>query len=134
MGEASTSANLAALLAQALHAQGRDEEAAAVSDVTPAEDDVSAHVHLLTARARALAAVGRQEEAEVLAQRAVERARKTDFLVMHGDALSALAEVVQRNGNAAEAKALLEEALQLYRAKEHLVSTKRCQNFLTKLV
>jgi tetratricopeptide (TPR) repeat protein len=134
MGEASTSANLAALLAQALHAQGRDEEAVTVSDVTPAEDDVSAHVHLFAARARALAAVGRGEEAELLAQDAVDRARKTDFLVMQGDALCALAEVLQAAGDSAEARVLLEEALELYRAKEHLVSTSRTENLLSKLV
>ncbi|NUR78032.1 MAG: hypothetical protein HOQ28_17305, partial [Thermoleophilia bacterium] len=127
------SANLAALLAQALHAQGRDEEAVEVSDVTPAEDDVSAHVHLFTARARALAAVGRREEAELLAQNAVERARKTDFLVMHGDALSALAEALLGNGNAAEARAVYAEALELYRAKQHLVSIARTENLLANL-
>jgi DNA-binding SARP family transcriptional activator len=134
VGETSTSVNLAALLAQALHLQGRDEEAAAVSDVTPQEGDVSAHVHLFTARARALAAVGRREEAERLAQNAVELARKTDFLAMHGDALTALAEVLEGDGNSAEARALLGEALELFRAKEHLVSIKRTENLLTKLV
>jgi tetratricopeptide (TPR) repeat protein len=128
------SANLAALLAQALHAQGRDEEAVAVSEVTPAEDDVSAHVHLYAARARALTAVGRLEEAELLARDAVERARKTDFLVMHGDALSALAEVLESQGEAADASALLVEALELYRAKNHVVSIKRTEDLLTKLV
>jgi tetratricopeptide (TPR) repeat protein len=134
VGETSTSVNLAALLAQALHLQGRDEEAAVVSDVTPQEGDVSAHVHLFTARARALAAVGRREEAERLAQNAVELARKTDFLAMHGDALTALAEVLDGDGNSAEARALLGEALELFRAKEHLVSIKRTENLLTKLV
>jgi predicted ATPase len=128
------SANLAALLAQALHLQGRDEEAVAISEVTPAEDDVSAHVHLFAARARALAAVGRGEEAELLAQDAVERARKTDFLVMHADALSALAEVLHCNGNPGEARALLAEALELFRAKQHLVAIKRTKNLLENLV
>jgi tetratricopeptide (TPR) repeat protein len=127
------SANLAALLAQALHAQGRDEEAVEVSNVTPAEDDVSAHVHLFAARARVLAAVGRGEEAELLAEDAVDRARKTDFLVMHGDALSALAEVFRVNGNPTEARALLADALELYRAKEHLVAIQRTENLLEKL-
>src|SRR4029077_14026669 len=128
------SANLAALLAQALHLQGRHDEAVAISEVTPAEDDVSAHVHLFASRARALAAVGRGEEAELLAQDAVERARKTDFLVMHGDALSAFAEVLYGNGNSTEARALLAEALELYRAKQHLVAIQRTENLLEKLV
>jgi len=134
MGETSTSANLAALLAQALHLQGRDVEAVAVSDVTPAEDDVSAVVHLYTARARALGAVGRREEAELLARDAVDHARKTDFLVMHGEALTALAEVLEGKGDITAARALLAEALELFRRKKHEVSIKRTENSLSKLV
>jgi predicted ATPase len=134
MGETSTSANIAALLAQALHLQGRDAEAVAVSDVEPAEDDVSARVHLYATRARALAAVGRQDEAELLARDAVDHARKTDFLVMHGEALTALAEVLLASGNTAAARGLLTEALELFRRKEHEVSIKRTENLLSKLV
>ena len=134
MGESSTSANLAAMLAQALHLQGRDDEAVAVSDVTPAEDDVSAHVHLYAARARALAAVGRGDEGELLARDAVERARKTDFLVMRGDALSALAEVLHRRDETAEARQLLTQALELYQGKQHLVAIRRTEDLLARLV
>jgi tetratricopeptide (TPR) repeat protein len=134
MGESSTSANLAALLAQALHVQGRDDEAVAVSDLTPAEDDVSARVHLFGARARALAAVGRLDEAERLARDAVERARTTDFLVMAGDALCDLAAVLLVAGQIDEARSLLEEALQAYTQKQHLVAIDRTGNLLKTLV
>ena len=134
MGEASTSANLAALLAQALHVQGRDEEAVAVSDVTPADDDVSAHVHLSGARARALASVGRLEEAERLARAAVERAAQTDFLTMWGDAVTDLASVLRRSGRIDEARRLLGEALELYGQKQHLVSIGRTEDLLRVLV
>ena len=102
--------------------------------MTPAEDDVSARVHLYSARARALAVVGRLEEAELLARDAVAHARKTDFLVMHGDALSALAEVLDETGDAAGARVLLEEALELFRAKEHLIAIRRTKDLLDKLV
>jgi tetratricopeptide (TPR) repeat protein len=122
------------LLAQALHAQGRDSEAVAVSDVTPAEDDVSAHVHLSAARAGALASVGRLEEAELLAREAVERARTTDFLVMRGDAVGELAGILQRTGRAAAAGELLEEALDLYRQKQHRVAIDRIERAITSLV
>jgi predicted ATPase/DNA-binding SARP family transcriptional activator len=134
MGESSTSANLAALLAQALHVQGRDDEAVAVSDLTPAEDDVSARVHLFGARARALAAVGRLDEAERLARDAVERARTTDFLVMAGDALCDLAAVLLVAGQIDETRSLLEEALQAYTQKQHLVAIDRTGNLLKTLV
>jgi predicted ATPase/DNA-binding SARP family transcriptional activator len=134
MGESSTRVNLAALLAQALHAQGRHGEAVAVSDVTPAEDDVSAHVHLSAARAGALASVGRLEEAELLARDAVERARTTDFLVMRGDAVSELADILRRTGRGAAAGGLLEEALELYRRKQHRVAIDRTVKAITSLV
>jgi tetratricopeptide (TPR) repeat protein len=134
MGESSTSANLAALLAQALHVQGRDDEAVAVSDLAPAEDDVSAHVHLFGARARALAAVGRLDEAERLARDAVEQARTTDFLVMLGDALCDLAAVLLADGRVDEARGALEEALQAYEQKQHLVAIDRTGNLLKTLV
>jgi predicted ATPase/class 3 adenylate cyclase len=134
MGESSTSANLAALLAQALHVQGRDDEAVAVSDLTPAEDDVSAAVHLFGARARALAAVGRLDEAERLARDAVRRAQTTDFLVMAGDASSDLAAVLLLAGRVDEARNLLEAALQAYKQKRHLVAIDRTGNLLGTLV
>jgi tetratricopeptide (TPR) repeat protein len=134
MGESSTSANLAALLAQALHVQGRDDEAVAVSDLTPAEDDVSAHVHLSGARARALASVGRLEEAEQLARAAVERAAQTDFLVMWGDALGDLAAVLRCSDRVHEARQLLTQALELYRQKQHLVAIRRTEDLLALLV
>ena len=134
MGESSTRANLAALLAQALHAQGRDEEAVAVSDVTPADDDVSAYVHLSAVHARALAAIGRFEEAERVGRSAVERARDTDFLVMRANAISDLADVLHRRGRRTDAHRLLEEALRLYRRKKHRVAVGRTQDLLTTLV
>jgi DNA-binding SARP family transcriptional activator/tetratricopeptide (TPR) repeat protein len=127
MGETSTSANLAALLAQALHAQGRYAEAVAVTDLTPAAEDVSAQVHLRAARAKVLARVDRVEEAEELGRDAVARARTTDFVVMLGDALSDRADTLQQTGRADEALPLLEEALQLYETKGNIVAARRAQ-------
>ena len=133
MGETSTSANLAALLAQALHAQGDDSGAVAVTELVPPEDDVSAQVHLHAARAKALAAVGRLDEAEVLGRDAVARASVTDFLVMCGDALSDLAEVLKRAGRPREAAALAEEALELYLRKGNVVASRKAQDVLASL-
>jgi tetratricopeptide (TPR) repeat protein len=133
MGETSTSANLAALLAQALHAQGRDSEAVAVTELTPAAADVSAQVHLRAARANALARVGRVEEAVELGRDAVARARETDFLVMCADALYDLADVLQHAGRAAEARSLLDEAAALYETKGNTVSMHRARGVITVL-
>jgi DNA-binding SARP family transcriptional activator len=133
MGETSTSVNLAALLAQALHAQGDDAEAVAVTELTAPEDDVSAQVHLRAARAKALAAVGRLDEAEALARDAVARASATDFLVMCADALRDFAEVVLRAGRVREAAALAEEAHGLYARKGNVVATGKVQEMLAAL-
>jgi NAD(P)H-dependent FMN reductase len=133
MGETSTSVNLAALLAQALHAQGDDAEAVAVTELPAPEDDVSAQVHLRAARAKALAAVGRLDEAEVLGRDAVARASATDFLVMCADALRDLAEVVLRAGRVHEAAALAEEAHGLYARKGNVVATGKVQEMLATL-
>ena len=130
MGETSTSVNLAALLAQALHAQGRDEEAVAVTDGAPAEDDVSAQVHLFSARAKALGHVGRLAEAERLARDAVALAETTDFLVMWGDALSDLAEVLCVAGRPDEAAPPLQDALRLYERKGSVVAAARARALL----
>jgi DNA-binding SARP family transcriptional activator len=132
MGETFTRSNLAALLAQALYAQGRDEEGLAVTELgePPAEDDVSAQVHLKAARAKLLARVGRVEEAEQLAQEAVTLARTTDFLVMCGDALADQAEVLRHAGRPRESVPLLREALVLYERKGNVVSAGRVRERL----
>jgi DNA-binding SARP family transcriptional activator/class 3 adenylate cyclase/tetratricopeptide (TPR) repeat protein len=128
MGETSTSANLAALLAQALHAQGRDAEAVAVTELTPGTHDVSAQVHLRAVRAKALGRVGRVDEAEELGRDAVARARESDFVVMCGDALCDLADVLEQAGRADEALPLLDEAVQLYDTKGNIVAAERARH------
>jgi predicted ATPase len=124
MGEAFTRWNLAALLAQALSAQGRFGEAVAVAELAgPAPaDDVSAQVHLKTALTTALAGVGRLEEAERNGRQAVELAGTTDFPVMRADALASLAGVLRRAGRAEEAAPLAAEALALYERKGSTVA------------
>ncbi|MFN2627375.1 MAG: BTAD domain-containing putative transcriptional regulator [Gaiellaceae bacterium] len=95
MGVASTRANLAALLATALSAQGRDREGLLMSEVAEqaaAAVDLSAQVHWQAARTRALAGLGRPEEALRFGHSAVGLAERTDFLNVRGDALMALSQ------------------------------------------
>jgi len=121
---------LAALLAQALHAQGRDEEALRFSELSQeaaAPDDLSAHVQWRAARAKVLACRGKIEEGEPLAREAVRLAAQTDFLVLHGDALVDLAEVLALAGRARECVPVLEEAVRLYERKGNVVSAERAR-------
>jgi tetratricopeptide (TPR) repeat protein len=132
MGDAVVTAVLAALLAQALYAQGRDAEALAFSDVSAeaaAPDDISAHVQWRAARAKALARTGRPGEADAVARDAVARAARTDFLVVHGDALLDLAEVLRLGGREQDAVAAASDALVLYRRKGNVVAAERARAF-----
>ena len=120
MGELASLSTLAAMLAQALYAQGRDEEALRLtetSEASAAAEDLHTQVQWRAARAKVLARAGRTEEAEALAREAVELGGRTDFLVMRGNAALDLAEVLLLAGRADESVAAAREALALYERK-----------------
>jgi tetratricopeptide (TPR) repeat protein len=134
MGETSNSADLAAMLARALEAQGQADEALRFSELSSriaAEDDLSPQVQWRSARAKALAGLGRTEDAEQLAQEAVTLASQSDFLVLRGDALLVLGEVLIVAGRPGDAKAAVEAALELYEQKENTVSAARARMLLS---
>jgi tetratricopeptide (TPR) repeat protein len=127
MGEKALLASTAAMLAQALYAQGRHDEAAQVCDVSEkaaAEDDISAQIGWRGVRAKLLAAE-RWDEAHSLAAEAVRLAERTDFLTIHAEALVDLAEVLRQGGRADEADAALAEALALFERKGDVASLAR---------
>jgi DNA-binding SARP family transcriptional activator len=127
MGEKALLASTAAMLAQALYAQGRHDEAAQVCDVSEeaaAEDDISAQIAWRGVRAKLLAAE-RWDEAHALATEAVRLAERTDFLTIHAEALVDLAEVLRRGGRADDADASLADALQLFERKGDVASLAR---------
>jgi len=99
-----------------------------------ASDEKQAQHRWRGAKAVVLARRGRQAEAEALARQAVEIAETTDFLNDRADAYAGLAEVLQLNGNADEAKAALEQALQRYERKGNLVMARRTRDRLAAAV
>ena len=120
MGELSNLSTLAAMLAQALYAQGRDEEALRLtetSESSAAEDDLHTQVQWRAARAKVLARAGLLDEALALASEAVELGGRTDFLVMRGNAALDLAEVLLLAGRADESVAAARDAIALYERK-----------------
>jgi predicted ATPase/class 3 adenylate cyclase len=124
---------LAALLAHALSAQGRPEEALAFTEASERAalpDDRFAHVEWRAARAKALVALGRTEEAEAVAREAVALAEQTDFLVVHADALTVLGEILRVTGRTEEARTVFEQALELYERKGNAVSAERARAVL----
>jgi hypothetical protein len=110
----------AAILARALCAQGRYEEAerfTRIAEGTASKDDVVTHVIWRAARAQALARTGDPRVAEELAASSVALAAQTDFLLLHADALVAHADVLAVLDRPREAAQRLDRAVALYECK-----------------
>jgi class 3 adenylate cyclase/tetratricopeptide (TPR) repeat protein len=130
MGGRDLLATTAAMLAQALLAQDRPEEAlhfCEVSRKAAAPEDLWSQVDGAGAYAKILARRGGEGEAETLAREAVELAASTDFLTLRGAAFLDLAEVLEVGGQAAGAVDALSAGLELYEQKGDLVSAKRAR-------
>jgi tetratricopeptide (TPR) repeat protein len=114
--------------------QGGDEDALevlAVADEIAQRDDYDAQVRMRAVRARILARRGELAQAEQRAREAVEMVARTDDIVLHGDALLALAEVLRASGATDEATAALWQALELFERKENVVQAEQTRALLT---
>ena len=136
MGEKSGLSTLAAMLAHATYAQERDEDAfrfTRISEEAAPEEDRSANVYWLAARAKVLARRGRPEEGEALVRKAMALAEQTDFLNMRGHALMDLAEVLRLARRTGEAVPVVEEAVQLYEQKGNAVAARGAREVQAEL-
>ena len=125
LGDLGYQATAAALLAHAIGAQGRYEEAESfcrVAEEIGADDDLATQVLWRSAKAKALAARGQHAEAAALARAAVELAEGTDDTNMCADSLMDLATVLSAVGNSAERMDALRRARELYVQKGNVVS------------
>jgi tetratricopeptide (TPR) repeat protein len=130
MGERGLRSELAANLARALCAQGRDDEAlhfAELSGELAFRDDLYAQVERRGPLATVLARRGRRQEAERLAAEAVAMARRSDMLTMQANALLDHAGVLRLGGAAEQAASLLREAEALAQRKGNLVARDRAR-------
>jgi tetratricopeptide (TPR) repeat protein len=106
--------------ARALLALGRDDEAETFThraEELGAGDDIVTQVLWRQTRARVLARRGECEAGLALAREAVALSDATDALVMRGDSLADLAEVLELAGDLDGAAAALERALAEYGQK-----------------
>ncbi|MEP6910090.1 MAG: adenylate/guanylate cyclase domain-containing protein [Actinomycetota bacterium] len=136
LGALSYLSTAAAILAQALYALDRLDEAetwAGRSAELGASDDATTQMLWRQVKAKVLARRGEHAEAERLAREAVAAGEETDILNAQGDALADLAEVLLLAGRPEEAAASLEQAIERYERKGNRVSTERAQTRLAAL-
>jgi tetratricopeptide (TPR) repeat protein len=128
MGEKGFLSTTAALLARAVEAQGRDEEAYDLTEVaeqSAATDDFSTQIVWRGVRARLIAKGGATADAERLAREAVALAEQTDRLNHHGGALVDLAAVFRSAGQVSDEVDALEAALELFERKCNVVAAEK---------
>ena len=132
-GERGNAASVAAFLARALQALGRDEEADAMAAEAldlGSPEDVEMHVYAQLARAGARRATGAVDEAVAIAGHAVDIAERTDASTMRGDALLELGRALREAGTEGDADDAARRALELYEAKRNRVGADTAREFL----
>ena len=135
-GETGYRSSVAALLAAAILAQGRNEEAADMAEaalVLSEPDDVDPQVRARTVLAHVLVGRGALSDAHRLACEAADLASTTDFVVLRGEALLALAEVSGSIGDRIGMGDALRDALDLFARKENLVQAEQTRALLKDL-
>ena len=133
MGERTFGSTMAALLADALLALGRIEEAehyARVSERDAASDDLASQMMFRSVLARAFAERGEAKAARSMAVSAVAVASTTDNHDAHGNVLMNLASTYRALGDGEQATRLMEQALQLFEAKGNKPSAERARRAL----
>jgi tetratricopeptide (TPR) repeat protein len=134
--EKSILSTAAAMLAQALYALDRLEEAdawAGRAATLGASDDALTQMLWRQVRAKVLARRGDVAEADRLAREAVAIGEQTEFLTGQADTHADLAEVRSVAGRSQEAAAALERALERYEQKGNIASARRTQSRLADL-
>jgi class 3 adenylate cyclase/tetratricopeptide (TPR) repeat protein len=125
-------ATTTAMLAQALYAQERYDEAqewCAVAAEAGAPDDILTQVIWRGVKAKILAHEGRAEAAEALAREAVDLVQATDLLLWRGDAMLDLAEVLRLSSRMYHEAA--RSALSEYEQKGNAVGSARARALIS---
>ena len=115
--------------------QGRFDEAepyAVISAETALPEDLASQVIWRGAQARVLAARG-EASSETLARESVELAGRSDWIDLHADALTDLADVLRLLGRPQDATEPLKRAIDLYERKGSVVAAQRTRDGLDRL-
>ena len=136
MGERAHLSTYASELAEALWAQGRDEEALRWTELAEqhaASDDISAQFAWRSVRAKVLARRGALKKAVAFSDQAVELVSSTDAVNQHARVLLDRAEILQLADRYSDAAASAERALQLFEVKGNVVAARRVRALLNEL-
>jgi tetratricopeptide (TPR) repeat protein len=128
MGLNSTLGEAAVPLADALHEQGRRQEATDVLEAVKEDwtsGDASTEAPRLAMRARLYAAQGWDEHADRAIRRAMRLVDQTDWRCLRADVLLARAEVLRLAGKDEEATVALQEATEVARAKDYVAAERK---------
>jgi tetratricopeptide (TPR) repeat protein len=123
-------ATTTAMLAQAVHAQGRPREAEELCTIAAeaaAADDIVTQVIWRGVEAKVLVGDRRFDEAEALAREAVALVEPTDLLSHRGDAMLDLAEVLWAHGRTEASHLALHTGLSLYETKGNAAAAERAR-------
>ena len=133
MSEGGALATTTALLAQAVFAQGRMDEAGELcraTDRRAAAEDIVTQTIWRGVEAKILAREGRCDEAEALAREAVALVEPTDLLSHRGDAMLDLADVLRTCGRPEESDRATRAGLALYERKGNVAAAARARSLL----
>jgi class 3 adenylate cyclase/tetratricopeptide (TPR) repeat protein len=136
IGEVSLLSTVEGMLAEAIHAQGRYEEAerlTRISEQAAGAEDVYTQLLWRSVRAKILARQGRVSEALSLADQAVARVDDTDSLQLRWHTLMSQAEVLRLAGRVAESEAALHEAIHAAEQKQNVVAARFAREALQAL-
>jgi class 3 adenylate cyclase/tetratricopeptide (TPR) repeat protein len=116
-----------ALLAEALYAQQRYDEARTLIEAAQVEpaDELESVLPWAVVRGRLLALEGAGDEAERLLRDLQERAERTDALNVQGQVCLALAEVLATAGRHGDAREAAAAAAEIFREKGNLAAAER---------
>jgi tetratricopeptide (TPR) repeat protein len=136
IGEVSLLSTVAGMLAEAIYAQGRYEEAdqlARVSEESAGTEDLYSHLLWQSVRAKVLARQGDITEALRLARESATLVESTDSLHLRWHTLTSEAEVLRLAGRIGEAQTALHEAVRAAEQKGNPVGARLAREALQAL-
>ena len=137
VGEVSFLSTVAGILAEAIYAQGRYDEAerfTRISEGSAGAEDVYSQVLWRSVRGKCVAREGKTSEALDLAGDAVTLVESTDSLDLRWHTLMCQAEVFRRAGRTTQAETVLHEAIRTAEQKQNLVGARRGREALEALL